>query len=222
MELQELKNIWAEYDRKLDKTLQVNMQLLRQLKLDKVQGKANGLLTLKIFEIAMLLIMLGWLGDFMLKYYRQPQFMISAFVLLVFVALGIVSVIRQLSIITQLKLGYDDAIAPVQKNIQSLKAVIITTLKYALLLIPCYPFLLIIAGKMIFNVDFTEGTRRAYLLSNVVAAFIFLIPTIWIFIALSRENIKPWAKTLLFGSGWYQANAAADFLKEIEAFEKEA
>ena len=222
MELQEFKNIWAEYDRKLDKTLQVNMQLLRQLKLDKIQSKTSGLLILKLVETAMVLVILGWLGDFMVNYYRQPQFIISALVVLVFAVMGLVSDIRQLSIIAQLKLGYDDAIAPLQKKVESLKVVIINYIKYGLLFIPCYPFLLIIAGKLFLHVDFTEETRRAYFLSNVGIGSLLLIPTIWIFIELSRKNIKPWAKNLLSGSGWHQANAAADFLKEIEAFEKEA
>jgi hypothetical protein len=39
MELEELKTLWGEYDRKLDKSLQVNMALLRKLNFDKAAKK---------------------------------------------------------------------------------------------------------------------------------------------------------------------------------------
>ena len=221
MELQELQNIWAEYDRKLDRSLQVNMQLLRQLKLDKVESKTRGLFILKLVETVWVAAIIGYLVSFITQYLNQWPLVLSGLVVLAFAAMGFVSDIRQLSIIMQLKLGYDDAIAPIQKKIESLKTVIIDYIKYGLLFIPCYPFLMIVAGKTFMHVDFTENARRAYFLSNVAVGAVLAVPIIWIFVELSRKDIKPWAKNLLSGSGWFQANAAADFLKEIENFEKE-
>src|SRR4051812_48295421 len=117
MELQEFKNIWAEYDRKLDKSLQINMQLLRQMKMDEVNRQTKGLLIIKVAETLFALFILGYLVSFIAKNLYHLPLIISAGLLLLFTIMGFVSDIRQLTLILQLKMGYDDAIAPVQKKI---------------------------------------------------------------------------------------------------------
>ena len=39
MELQELKEIWTQYDRKLDKSVKLNVELLKEIKLGKARSQ---------------------------------------------------------------------------------------------------------------------------------------------------------------------------------------
>lgn len=222
MELQELQNIWAEYDRKLDKNLQMNMQLLKQLKFDRAKSKLSKLFYLKMIELLMLIPAILYLGNFAADNWRIPQFSLPATAIGLLFILFLVYVIKQLVIIRQVDMGFDNAVAPIQKKIEQLKLSIVIYVRYILILFPLYPLLLLLAGKMIFNVDFMEPAHKAYFLSNVAFDIILLPLALWLINKLSSKNINSTvAKTLLMGSGWYQANAAYQFLGEIEDFERQ-
>lgn len=223
MELQELKNIWAEYDRKLDRNLYLNMQLLRQLNFDKVKNKLGRLLFYKTIEMVVFASGLFYLGGFAVDNWASPALSISAIITGILLVACLVYNIKQLVAIMQLRMGYDNAIAPIQKKIEQLKLTIVTYVKLTLLLFPLYPALLLLAGKIIFNIDFLEVKRRTYFMTNATFGVLLLILAVWFLRQLSSKNINNTAaKVLLTGSGWFQANAAYKFLGEIEKFEQEA
>lgn len=222
MELQELQNIWAEYDRKLDRSLQVNLQLLKQFKFDKAKRKLSKVFYLKVIEVLMLVPSIVYFGNFAFENWRIPQFSLSAIAIGALFILFLVYVIKQLVIIRQVEMGFDHSVTPIQKKIEQLKLSIVIYVKYILILFPLYPLLLMLAGKIVFNVDFMGSAYKAYFLANVAVDIILLPLALWLMNQLTAKNINSIAaKTLLTGSGWFQANAAADFLKEIEAFEQE-
>lgn len=222
MELQELQNIWAEYDRKLDRNLQMNMQLLKQLKFDRAKRKLSKIVYLKVIEVLLLIPAIIYLGNFAADNWRMPQFSLSATVIGLLFILFLVYVIKQLVITRQVEMGFDNAVTPIQKKIEQLKLSIVNYVKYILILLPLYPLLLLLAGKIVLNVDFMEPAYKAYFLSNVAIDIILLPLALWLINKLSVKNINSTvAKTLLTGSGWFQANAAYQFLGEIEEFERQ-
>jgi hypothetical protein len=222
MELQELKNIWSEYDRKLDRNLQLNMQLLKQLNLDKAKNKLNRLLWFKGIEVALFILLAFCLGNFIANNWHALQFIISGLILASVLIMWIVSVVRQLAIIADLQMGYADAIAPIQKKIEQLKQYIINYTKYSFVLLPLYPVMMLVAGKAFLQVDFFAPQHRLYFLSNVAVGLVLIPVALWFFKLLSAKNIsKSVSENLLVGTGWHHANSAHDFLNEIEQFEKE-
>jgi hypothetical protein len=74
MELEELKTLWGEYDRKLDKSLQVNMALLRKLNFDKAAKKLGWLLFFKLIELTILLTIIIGLAAFTFKHITEVRF----------------------------------------------------------------------------------------------------------------------------------------------------
>ena len=223
MELEELKNMWSEYDRKLDKSLRLNMQLLRQINFDKAKFKIRTLFIIKLFEMVTLMAAAKWLTAFALQNIASPQFYIPAFMLDAMLAAIWIAVLLQISIVIQLELQRNTgAIAPLQKKVERLKSIIVSYLKYALFLIPLYPLMLIVGAKAYLHMDIFELQHRTYLISNLIVALALLPASIWLFRELNKQVIgKRWVKELLSGSGWNQAQAAQQFLQEIEAFEKE-
>jgi hypothetical protein len=222
MELQELKDIWNEYDRKLDRNLQLNMQLLKQLNLDKAKNKLNRLLWFKGIEIAVFILMAFYLGRFIANNWPALHFIIAGLILASVLVMWIVYVVKQLAIIADLQMGYADAIAPIQKKIEQLKLHIVNYTKYSFVLLPLYPVMLLVAGKAFLHVDFFEPQRRLYFLSNVAVGLVLIPVALWFFKLLSAKNIgESVSKNLLVGTGWHQANSAHNFLNEIEKFEQE-
>lgn len=223
MDLQKLQSMWNEHDKKLDKSLQLNMQLLRKMNFDKARFRIRWLFIIKLFEMVFMMFMFNYLLGFIIKYFAEPGFSIPALIIELAIASYFILDIRMLSIIHHLQLkNNNEAIAPLQKRAETLKYLIAASLKYSLFLIPFYPLLMILIGKIFLNVDFFSSQLKTYLVSNIVVGVLLLPLFVWLFKELSQKEItKEWVKNLLSGSGWHLANDAENFLSEIDQFEKE-
>jgi hypothetical protein len=222
MELDELKNRWSDYDKKLDKSLKLNMQLLRKINLDKAKNKVRRLMVMKLVEIVILAVIIIFLISFTADNITQPQFSISAGIFAFFALAGFISNIKQVVIMMQLQSGYTEAIAPLQRKIEQLKLLIVKYVKYALLSIPFFPIWMILITKILFDYDIYSNSMSNWWLANIGVS-IALIPLVWwIFKQLSKNEISSfWVKNFLEGSGWKQAEAARTFLTEIDNFERD-
>jgi len=223
MDLQQLQNMWNEHEKKLDKSLQLNMQLLRKINFDKAGFRMRWLFAIKLAEVVFIVFVLSYLLGFTIKYFSDPKLSIPAVIIDMAIIAYFILDIRILSIIYQLQLkNNNEAITPLQKQTAKLKYLIAASLKYALFLIPFYPLLMILIGKVLGNIDFFSPQHKTYLLSNIVVGVLLLPLVIWLFKELSQKEItRDWVKNILSGSGWHQANDAENFLTEIDEFEKE-
>ena len=221
MELEELKSLWSEYDKKLDKNLQLNMQLLRKINFDKVAGKATTLFIYKLVEMVIIMFMLVYLISFEIKNFTSPALSISGGITMLFIIAGFISDVRMMAIIGNLRSDYGTPIAAMQKQVEKLKLIIVGYTKWALLSIPFYPAFLMVAGKIFLHINFLETKHRDYIVVNVIIGVLLLPLFAWMYRQLSKPEIKPvWIKNFLTGSGWNQAQSAKQFLDEIEQFEK--
>jgi len=222
MELEELKTLWSEYDRKLDKNLQMNMQLLRKINFDKARFKMKTLFLFKLSEMIIWMFIFIYLIDFIVKYSTSPQFLIPALLIETVIITFFVMNIKILSVVNQLLLkNNNEAIAPLQKQAENLTLLIVNYAKYSLFMIPGYPLILMILGKVFLDFDFFNPQHRVYLIANVTLGVLLLPLFIWLFKQLSKNDKPLWVENILSGSGWRQANDAGSFLNEIAKFERE-
>jgi cellulose synthase/poly-beta-1,6-N-acetylglucosamine synthase-like glycosyltransferase len=221
MELEQLKNLWVQQDKKLEKSLQLNMQLLREMNFDKAGKKLRTLIWLKAAEMSILLFMMICLLSFTIRHIAEPGFSISSFIIFAFITSGFISDIRQMGLIVEIRAGYTEPIGHLQKKVERLKLLIVNYVKMSFLSIPFFPLLMIVSAKIFFNVDFLAPQFRAYLIANIVVGALLLPVFLWLFRLLSKPNISnTWVKNFLSGSGWNQASLAQQFLTKIEEFER--
>ena len=170
-----------------------------------------------------LIFLIMYLTSFVTRYVGQLPLDVAAIMMGLIVLGYFVFDIVQLSLMIQLQMkNNEEAIAIMQKKLETLKYMIVTHLKYSLFLFPLYPLLMILIGKIFLNVDFFSPHLRTYLVTNFIVGFALIPPFIWLFIQLSKKDInKEWIKNLLSGSGWHLANDAEEFLNEIAKFEQE-
>jgi hypothetical protein len=222
MDLQELKELWSEYDRKLDKNLQLNLQLLRKINFDKVAGKARTLFLYKLVEMVLLMFMLVYLIDFEIKNITDLSLTIPGAITLIFIIAAFITDIRMMAIIGKLRSDYDAPVSPMQKEVEKLKLLIIGYVKWSFLSIPFYPALLIVAGKVFLHINFWDINHHNYLYANIFIGTLLVPLFSWMYVQLSKPVIKNnLVKNFLSGSGWNQAHSAQEFLEEIERFEKD-
>ena len=222
MELEELKNRWNEFDNKLEKSLQLNKQLLNKINLDKAKNKLRTLLIYKLLEMGVLVYVIYYLVNFTIKNIDSPQFSISALILIFFGVMGYISDIRQISVIIRLRTDKADDITSKQKNLTTLKLLIVNYVKWALLSIPFFPVWIVLIPKIFLNFDIYSSSMNLWWWMNIGLGILFIPFVLWIFRQLSKKNINLfWVKNLLDGSGWSLVTDAENFLNEIEKFGKE-
>jgi len=222
MELEDLKNRWNAFDNKLEKSLQLNKQLLNKIKLDKAKNKLRTLLIYKLLEMGVLVYIIYYLVNFTIKNINSPQFSVSALLLIFFGVMGYISDIRQISVMIRLRTDKADDITSRQKNLTTLKLLIVNYVKWALLSIPFFPVWIILVPKIFFNYDMYTNSVKTWLWTNIGLGVIFIPFVLWVFRQLSKKNIDQfWVKNLLDGSGWSRVTDAENFLNEIEKFGKE-
>jgi len=222
MELEEIKNRWNEFDNKLEKSLQLNKQLLNKINLDKAKNKLRTLLIYKLLEMGVLVYVIYYLVNFTIKNIDSPQFSISALILIFFGVMGYISDIRQISVIIRLRTDKADDITSKQKNLTTLKLLIVNYVKWALLSIPFFPVWIVLIPKIFLNFDIYSSSMNLWWWMNIGLGILFIPFVLWIFRQLSKKNINLfWVKNLLDGSGWSLVTDAENFLNEIEKFGKE-
>jgi len=222
MELEELKNRWNEFDNKLEKSLQLNKQQLNKINLDKAKNKLRTLLIYKLLEMGVLVYVIYYLVNFTIKNIDSTQFSISALILIFFGVMGYISDIRQISVIIRLRTDKADDITSKQKNLTTLKLLIVNYVKWALLSIPFFPVWIVLIPKIFLNVDIYSSSMNLWWWMNIGLGILFIPFVLWIFRQLSKKNINLfWVKNLLDGSGWSLVTDAENFLNEIEKFGKE-
>ena len=222
MEIDELKQTWEAYDRKLDKSLRLNIQLLKKVNFGKVNNRATTLLIYKILELFILFGFFNILLSFIVENLIVVHLLIPAIITISFIIIGLVSDIRQVILIIQIRTNNTAPVTSLQKKLGKLKLLIVNYVKYSLLSIPLYPILLIPGAKIIWDMDMWSPNHRAYLMANIVVGLILMPVFLWLYAQLGKNNLgQLWVRNFLSGSGWNQANSAQQFLTEIEEFEKE-
>ena len=221
MELEELKTLWSDYDKKLDKSLQLNMKLLRQVTFDKASKKLGQLFFLKIVEMVILIVIIIGLLSFTFIHITEVRFSIPSFIIVGFVISGFASDVRQLSLIVQIREGAAAPVSDLQKKVEKLKLLIVKYTRTSFISIPFYPLWAVVGVKMFFNFDLWTPRSLNWLIANIIFGILLFPLFLWLFRQLGKQQIgNKMVKNFLTGSGWNQAVLAQQFLEEIEKFEK--
>jgi hypothetical protein len=221
MELQDLKNLWAEYDRKLDTSLRLNSRIWRELNLSRVDSALKRLSRLLVFELLMNLAVVMALGWFIAEHAGEMRFLAPALALgLCAVALVIAS-IRQLAALHSL--DYSAPVVAIQKRLEALRIERIRATKWVLLLSPLlWTPLLIVALEGLFGLDAYLFLDGRWLAANLLFGLAFIPVMLWAARRFAgRWQGSPLVQSLMDDLAGRSLVAAAGFLSELSRFEEE-
>jgi hypothetical protein len=219
VDLDELKEKWAELDRKLDVNIRLNRQLLSATKLNKTRS------SLKLLAVYLGLEAVVWgaiivaLGNFIYEHISMAQLAVPAVALDLY-SIGMLNfLIRQIAL--ALRIDYGKPIATIQKQIEALRVLRIRTIQWGILagIVVWVPFLIVVF-KAAFGVDIYEG---AWVWSNVAFGLALIPLAIWVSRKFGdRMDRSPIIQALMRSLSGYNLNAAADFLRTLSEFEDES
>jgi hypothetical protein len=204
MELDELKQIWSQHEKKLNENLKFNEELLRKMNLNKAKQELQKPFILELINVCIMFLTIFFATAFSIRLIEEIQFSLSGFV---GVLLGILYLIFSIMKVNRfVKIDYyNSSIVKLQKDLSLLKTFILRLRKVELIILPFLVLTILpIAFKTIHNIN------------------IFGKPLLFIFEVCFILGIS-YLVGLWTNKNYYdkKIKEAEMFLKEIEDFEKE-
>jgi hypothetical protein len=165
MEIEQLKVLWNESNRKLEAGTRLNTRLLQQWNLRKVDTSLKRLARGITFEIVVNLAGIGLLGWFAADHVAEPSFLIPAVMLDIYAIALVIAAARQLFELN--KLDYDGPVVEIAGRLQRLRVARLRTTMWTLLFAPLMWLPLgIVAMRGLFGVNIYAASP-AWLTANL-------------------------------------------------------
>jgi hypothetical protein len=220
MELEELKNLWSDCHKKLDRNLKLNRTILKEINLSKMKSKMRRMMTFRAAEALCFLMIIIGLWGFIAANLSLSAPIISAFILTIFGTIGLAGSIGQIILIGAI--DYSNSVILIQKQLGRIKSHGIQALKLIMLSIPFYMSYIFLGSKLLFKIDLSASADRNWLILNIIISLCLIIPTLWLYRELgTKATTHNWVKRLISDSGGKEITTAVEFLGEIETFENE-
>lgn len=227
MEQEEIQKMWQEFDKKLDKSIQLNINQLEKINLDKTQSQLRKFLRTPLYGLAIGLVLQVFLVGFMVNHMTVVAFIAPAILISCFVLLQIIFSIYQAS--TIVNLSYDTPIIAIQKvlarlSIKRIRYLLVTRFAYPLLWVP----VLAICSKAFFDLNLYLHLEQWWILLMISIGLLFFIFGIWLSKEYGAQNIKSkWLNKLMANIAKNDITGknlivAISFLNTIENFEETA
>ncbi len=221
MELDELKQKWAEHDRKLEVNIHLTRQLLSATKMNRARSALQRLAVFLALESAVALAIIIVLGSFIGDHIATVRFVAPAAALDLFEIATLIVLIQQIRL--ALYIDYSKPVAAIQKQLESLRMLHIRHFQWTLLLAPLSLDTTpdcrargIFAGRRLQNTRSRLSARQSVIRTGHHPAGDMAVEEI-------RRPYGPlpedsWLMKELAG---YNLNAASDFLATLSEFEEE-
>jgi hypothetical protein len=221
MELDELKAKWAEHDRKLDQSLRLNRQLLRDLYTRRARFALWRLAAMLAFGSLFTLVVIVSLGRFIAQNWSMPRFAGPAIVLDLLAIATLAALNAQIGL--ALNINYNQPIAVIQKRLETLRKFRIRYIQAIFLLATLtWTPIFIVVMKASLGWDVYRLFDTTWIVGNVAFGFLILAVGLWLGRRYgNRMSNSAFGQRFLRDLAGYNLNAASGFLTTLAEFEKE-
>jgi hypothetical protein len=178
MELDDLKSAWAQYDKKLSKNLEINLELLKKINVNRSKLELQKPLMTEVTGVVSMFIMTGMFIALSFRFIDEPKFAIPGFI-----STGIALVYFVFALIKMnkfLNIGYyGTSVTDLQKDIAEANRLVLKFRKYELLFSPTILISLPPIWKAVHHVDLYQNTQ-SFLITALVCFGIGFPATLWI------------------------------------------
>ena len=214
-DLEDMKVLWAEHDRKIEKALRLNRRLLEESALGRAKTSLGSVRKYLVLDLvgnaAWLVAMIAFAWAF-----PQVRFLVPAALLVA----GSIALVRGdvLQLIAS-KIDQGEPIAVAQRRLESLRRLRVTHVRWVLLLGPlAWAPLSIVALKALFGVDAWVVPGVAWIVANVALGVAVLV-TGWVVSVRYGERLQrsSWAAR---AANAISGRSVADAMRALAAIEE--
>jgi hypothetical protein len=217
LDLDEMKQQWAQHDRKLDESIRLNRAVLSALNLQGARSALQRLTVGLALEAAAWLAIVIPLGGFIYGHSGALRFAVPGIAADLFAIGMLASTIRQ--IVAAQGIDYGQPVAAIQKRLEGLRLLRIRITQWALLAgtVVWAPFAIVVCNVLLGLDDYSQ----AWLAANVLFGLSLIPLTFWVSkrFADSMHN-SPFLQRLMRDIAGQNLMAATDFLAKLSQFEQ--
>ena len=217
MELDALKEKWAEQDGRLDASLQLNRRLLQEVTLSRVRSPLRRFAWMAGTGAAFEFVGIILTGQFLAAHGDEPRFLGPALLLHGWLIAMFASAVRQVILVQGI--DYGQPIAGIQRQLEELRVLRVRTTKWGLLtgqLVWWAPWL-VVGMKGFFGRDAYEVFGFRYVLANLALGFGVIPLAVWVARRYGGEMSGwPVMQGLARDFGGREVAGAKEFLATIE------
>lgn len=215
MDINEMKNIWASQNEKIDENIRLNKTLLNTLSTNKSESEMHRVALWAIAESVTFLVIIIALGSYISHHLTFTAPTLSALVLDIFAIIGFAGSIGQFVLIKLV--DYSGGVRSVQKQIYAVREHRLKIGKLLLLSIPFYMAYVFLGFEVMLGIDIYEHFSSSIVSFYAVSSALMLPFAIWLYRKLSFSNMNVrWVRWLAEELGGRQLIVAADFLGDLD------
>jgi hypothetical protein len=221
MELDEWKEKWAEYDRKLDESLRLNRRLMRESYTARARWALRRLAAMLALGSILTLPVIVWLGRFIAVNWPAARFTVPAILLDAAAIATLAALNAQIGL--ALSIDYNQPVTAIQKRLELLRRFRVRYVQaICLLMTLTWTPIFIVAMKAVLDVDVYRTFPTRWLIANAAFGVAVLVVGLWLARRYgARFRNTTLGERLVRDVGGYNLNAASAFLATLAEFEKE-
>lgn len=211
----ELQQLWQGYADKLDQSLSLNQQVLRELQQNKVHRALGGIRPIKYLGIVAGILWVLFMGGVVVTFWSTYwAFLVGAAALsMVMTGVAVGMYIYDLLQIQAVDPG--ESIVDSQRRIANLQTSLLRSTRLMFLQLPLYTVFHLNPSMLI------EPSIPLWTI-QILVTVIFTLAAIWFFRNIHLGSIdRKWFRFLFNGKDWTGVHKAKAFLDELEQFESE-
>jgi hypothetical protein len=214
MTTDEFQEIWKAYDRKLERSLQLNLRLLKDVQTQKARSVLGRLIAARVFAIVIGTIYEALLIVALVVVWSQPVMAVSFAAFILCTGVAIVGSARDIAVVR--RISYAENVVDTQAKLAGLQSSIIRTLRITWIQLPFW------STFFVSNALLRNGGRKFLLIEvAIVIAFSGLAFFLYRNITVENVNRKKWVKAIIRGTGVRSVVRAMEMMKEIGEFREE-
>ncbi|MEP0354596.1 hypothetical protein [Paraglaciecola sp.] len=214
--IEKMTQAWAQQNEKLDQSITVSSEALKQVALLKAEKTMGNFLMVNTFTVVVGILMSSFMLHFIVTNMSNVNMLLAGAAILSWSGLITLGGIRHLYM--QLTLDYSKPVIEVQRDLTKIGLSVLYYLRVSLMILPFYFAYIVVGFELFFGIDIVQHGDTYWLMSQAVCSVLFAALAIYLFKQLSPNNIdKPVTKVLLRGCG-NQAWRAAQELNELQRY----
>ncbi|ETZ24242.1 hypothetical protein [Pedobacter sp. V48] len=213
MEELDIKQLWSSYDAKLERSLALNLKVIKELQTQKAEHKLRSFRRNQVTGVILGVIWIAFLVFLLVNTLHNMYFVISVGFIILFNVFATAAYIRHLVMLAQVNI--DDSVTESQRKITEIQSSFTNVGRILVLQAPFY-------CTFWYNNDLVANAGIGFWLIQVVIVSFFTFISIFLFKKLTYKNrhIK-WVKAALESFGGKTLTKAMEFLNEIEEYKTE-
>jgi hypothetical protein len=222
MDLDDMKQIWTEHDRKLDESIRLNKQLLTAANLNRARTTLQRLTFFLSLGAVVWLAIVVALGNFVHEHVAALRLALPAVASDLFAIGMLVATIAQIARIRQI--DYGKPVATIQRQLGRLRVLRIRIVQWGLLAgtVVWAPFLIVVSEAFFGVKDFSAPWFWTWFWANVAFGLSLIPLALWLSKRFGdRMERFPFVRRLMDDIAGRSLNKATNFLGAVTAFERE-